>query len=224
MQLSELDIYCFCDPAAKPRPGITLKRVRARTAIIAIGTCSLQRIFVLEAWAEKCHPTRRAEKIFEVNECLHPRVFGYEANAMQEDACDLLGLEASRRGIALPLREVWQPTKVDKEWRIRQIVQPVVAEGRLFVQEHHVELLSELTTFPSGRTRDLVDALASAISLVPRRTIAQQTDSERVALAAWLRQRGVPADYLRQRLTRYDREHGCSTTGGPSSWSSNLQN
>lgn len=198
------DRYAFLDPASG-RGRLPIKRVRARSAIVVLAADALSRIFVLESWADRCSTDRLIDRVFETQARWSLRTFGVEANAMQSLFVDTLVLRARERGVRLPIRAVDQSTRLDKAWRIRTAIQPVLADGRLFVQSSSVELLTELRSFPMSATKDLVDALASAIALIPARLAAHQRSSERDALAAYLRADGVSAWQIERRLAEYDR-------------------
>ena len=192
--------YSFCDPAGKRKPGETLKRVRARSAIIVVAPDHLSRIFVLYAWAKRCSTDEMIEQIFETQERFRPRIFGIEANAMQSLFADAIRRESRILQKRIALLPVSQPTGVDKDFRIRAALQPVVAWGRLFVQEHQTDLIHELTSFPMSATKDLVDALASAIALVPQKPTVRQQSEEIQQLARYLRDSGAPVSYIEQRV------------------------
>ena len=125
---------------------------------------------------------------------------GIEANVMQSLFADLVTDAAKRRMKRIAFIAVTQPTKIDKDFRIRTTLEPVIADGRLFMQESHIELVSELRSFPTGLTKDLVDCLASAISLVPRRPLPQQQNEEAEQLASYLRNTGAPTWYIQKRV------------------------
>lgn len=210
--LNTLQVFTFLDPAGKRRAQ-ALKKARARTAIVTIGADHLGRIFVLDAWADKSSTEAVVERVFTTLATHSPRQFGVEANGLQELFGDLLFQEAKRRGIRAPFHPVFQPTNTDKFWRIRTALTPVVNHGRLFLQKSQHELRVELSNFPSGKTVDLVDALASAIKLIPARPIAKVHSEEREALAKFLRRAGATPEHIETRLARFDAEHGLRQVG-----------
>jgi hypothetical protein len=132
------------------------------------------------------------EKLYAVNETWTPRLIGGEANAMQELFQEAILRDARLRGRSLPLRPIHQPTRVEKDWRIRTILQPVIASGRLFLRPDMAELRTEIAAFPLSPFKDLIDALASAIKLVPPRTTRREDDAEVDKLLAYLRKTGAP--------------------------------
>jgi len=191
-----LDRVAFCDPSGGKTE---LKRTRARSAIVVIGQDALSRVFVLEAWADRCPTDTLINRIFSTQRQWTARTFGIEANAMQSLFADAVTREARATGVRLPVQPVQQPTRIDKDVRIRLALQPVIASGRLLVRADMRDLLAEIESFPSGQTKDLVDALASALVLLPRRTLQRQHDDEVSRLASYLRERGArPADIERR--------------------------
>lgn len=207
LRLADLTKYCFLDPAGSKKS--VVKKVRANSAIVTIGVepSALHRIFVLEAWRGRDSAPQLIERVLATNDRWHPAQFGCEANAMQSLFAELVSHEASRQQKSLPLVPIYQPTKVDKEWRVRDAVQPVVGHGRLFLLESQVELISEITGFPLGEYRDMIDALASAVAMVPITPAVVQSSAEREALAKYLRRVGMPSHAIDARLARYDSEH-----------------
>lgn len=197
LDYTQLERFGFTDPASgKAR----LKRIRARQAIIVIATDWLTRIYVLYTWAGRIPTSRYLDKILKVCDDYRPKSFGIEANAMQSLFADLVTDAAKKRAKRIAFISVTQPTKIDKDFRIRTVLEPVIADGRLFTQESQVELEGELRSFPTGLTKDLVDCLASVIALVPRRSMPQQQNDEAEQLAAYLRNTGAPTWYVEKRV------------------------
>jgi hypothetical protein len=194
---TKLERWGFTDPASgKGR----LKKVRARQAIIIIAADWLQRIYILYTWAGRIPTSRYLDKILKVCDDWQPKLFGIEANAMQSLFADLVTDAAKQRAKRLPFVSVTQPTRIDKDFRIRTTLEPVISDGRLFMLEEQVELEGELRSFPTGLTKDLVDCLASAITLVPRRPLPVQQSEEAEQLASYLRNTGAPSWYIKKRI------------------------
>ena len=208
MNLSDLVIISFTDPAGGKSSTAKLKRTSARSSVITIGVDPLCRIFVLHAWAERCTTDRYVEHIYKVHDDLHPKMFGVESNAMQALFGDMLARESRSLKKRVPFVPVSQPTRVDKRWRIRTTLQPVIAEGRLFLQDNQLELKAELSTFPMSPTVDLIDALASAVNLAPRRAAAAVRNDAVDALASYLRSSGATPAYIQQRVSELNSRRG----------------
>jgi hypothetical protein len=200
MNANDLIKVAFTDPAGGKSSSSKLKRTSARSSIIVIGIDDMCHIFVLLAWAERCPTDRYVERIYKTNDDFKPKMFGVEANAMQTLFGDMLAREARAMKKRIPFVPVPQSTKVDKRWRIRTTLQPVIAEGRLFVQDNQLELKAELSTFPMSPTVDLIDALASAVTLAPKRAPRVVRNERAEALAKYLRDSGTPPHLIRQRI------------------------
>jgi len=207
--ITSLERVAFCDPASGHQ---TIKRTRARSAIIVIGMDYLTRFFVLLAWAGRPTTTKLVEKLIEVGSTYKPRRFGIESNAMQSLFADLVSAQAKELQKRIPFVPVPQPTKIDKDWRIRTTIQPIIASGRLFVMDNQVELISELAIFPMGVLKDLVDCLASAIALAPKRAAPQAQKSEVDALARYLRDTGATPAHIEQRIRELELEAAAKAT------------
>lgn len=191
-----VDTVAFCDPAGRKR--MELKRVRARAAIVVVGQDAIGRIFVLHTWADRASGGQITDHIFRVQDAHHPRTFGIEANAMQTLFGDMVAREAQFKARRLPLLPVPQPTNVDKDWRIRTALQPIIGWDRLFLQPEQYELRTELTTFPMNPLKDLVDALASAVTLLKKPTAPVKRRDDHDAFLAFLRQSGAPPSYIEE--------------------------
>lgn len=194
--LATLDKVAFLDPASGKTQ---TRRQSARSAIGVIGQDDQQRVFVLYAWAGRVPVPGLVEKMFEVNKLFKPRVFGGEADALQILFQEAVRMIAHDRNEQLPLLPVQHSTKIEKDFRIRTTLQPVIAEGRLILQESQHELLAELEGFPAYPTKDLVDMLASAIDLLPNKPMQKERDSNNEALATYLRKTGAPAWYIERK-------------------------
>ena len=192
-----LDVFGYSDPASdKGR----LRKVRARQAIVVIAADWLSRIFLLYTWAGRVPTSKYIDKIITVCETFKPRRFGIEANAMQVLFADAVRMEAKRRMKKLPIVAITQPTKVDKDFRIRGDIEPVLNDGRLFIQEKQIEMEAEIRGFPTGMTKDLVDSLSTCIRMVPKRSKRQQRSEEKESLARYLRESGAPSWHIQQRM------------------------
>ncbi len=201
-QFSLLDLparYAFLDPAGGKKRSSPLKNA-ARSAIVVAAPSPVGHILVLEAWAAKCTTSELVEKVFATQKTWGVRVFGVEANAMQSLFVDSLELLAQFQEVRLPLTPVFQPTRVEKEFRIRTALQPLLQGGRLVLGTGQTDLLVELEAFPQGQTVDLVDALASVVRLIPPFPEAGTLLQEERGLENYLRSINTPAWYIQQKL------------------------
>ena len=186
-----ISIVAFVDPAGGKG---ALKKTSSRSADVVVGQDAQRRIFVLHAWAGRIPTTAHTDRIFTLVDTWHPRVVGIDASAMQSLYADSLLREARQRGRRLPL----VPKKMvgDKDERIRTVLQPVIADGRLFVRADQRDLRLELEAFPGGLTNDLVDALSQAVTFLPTRPAQAVGREEGAAWVQYLRDSGAPAWYV----------------------------
>ncbi len=209
LKFEHLDRYAFCDPGGdhKSKSQAALKKVRARSAIVVIGVEPLfNRIFTLSAWADRCATDVMVAKMFETHKNFRVKRFGVEANAMQSLFAAMLIRESRFRGFRVPFEAIQQSTRVDKDFRIRTALQKLVSDGKLFIQRDQLELLNELRSFPTGQTKDLIDALASAVQMVPMRSTKAQLHEEEEQVLRYLRESGAPASVIEARFPRLTRE------------------
>jgi len=195
-----VDWTAFCDPAGGKSQ---IKKQQARSAIVVVARDWLDRIFVMYAWADRTSTDKLYEKIFWVNSTFTPSKFGIEANGMQSLFGDGVRREARLTNVRIPLVKVLQPNKIEKPFRNRAALQPMIAQGRLFLQDGQLELEEELATHPMSATFDLVDALSSAISMLPKRAKVEQDDDEIENMARYLRKSGAPAWIIERRVQEY---------------------
>jgi len=189
--------YAFLDPASSKK-AMELRQTKARSAIIVIAPDWLGRIFVLDAWADRCSTDALIERMYATHATWKLKIMGGEANGMQELFQESILRDARLRGKELPLRPVHVSTRVEKTWRIRTILQPIIANGRLFLRSDMNELRSELTSFPLSPLVDMVDALASAIKLVPKRPTQREDDRELQELLSYLRKTGASQQVIEE--------------------------
>lgn len=194
--LQSLDKVAFLDPAGGKAQ---TKKTSARSAIAVLGQDAYQRIFLLHVWCGRVATQELVRMMFEINTNFRPRVFGGEANALQHLFQEAVKIIAKDRAEQLPLLPVEHSTRIDKDFRIKTTLQPVLAEGRLIARKDQHEFLAELGGFPMYPTKDIVDCVASAIQLLPQRPRRKQKDEEAEALAAYLRKTGASPQYIEQR-------------------------
>lgn len=191
MPLSEIRYTStFLDPAGGKQQ---VKKTRAKSAIVVVGADYMNRMFVLHTWADRCPTSEIYRKIYEINEQFKPDVFGIESSAQQSLFVDGVQIDAMMNQKNIPIVPVPMPVSISKEFRIRTIVQPVVKDGRLFmVKADHKELFNQIRDHPMSAVKDLIDALASAIHLIPKQPLQREIDRENEALLEYLRNTGAP--------------------------------
>lgn len=161
-----LGAVAYLDPAAsKKRQDLA----KSASAIAVVGWDHLARYYALEMWQKRCATNELIEKVFEIQTRWKPSSFGVEANGMQSVFGEMVQREAASRGIYLPLRKHFQDTTISKEFRVETRLSPLIQDGRFFVLGTQHELRTGLMEARKGHVPDLVDALASAVEIVPIR-------------------------------------------------------
>lgn len=154
--LDELDITTTVDPASSEN----LKN--DRNAIVTVGVTPFNEAIVLDVWAERCDALKVIEKLFEIKQRFHPRVFGIEDVGYQKVLKVFVKQEADRRHEYLNIKPL--PAKGQKKVRIRGL-QPYAATGRLYINAQQHLLRNEASEFPLGEHDDTIDALSMHIML-----------------------------------------------------------
>ena len=183
--------YLWLDPASGKRQ-LKIKSVRARSAIAVVGTSVDTRIWVLDCWAGRVGSEQVAQQFVEMCIKWGPTIAAYEDAGQQSLLEDPINSAANRMNVVIPLAAVKAPTKVDKNWRIRQILQPLNGAGRLMIPREFIELRNEITSFPMSTMKDMIDALASACGLVPPPVSMIQKSDDVAELARYMRETGSP--------------------------------
>jgi len=142
----------------------------SRAAVVVLATDGLGRRFVLDVEANFVPPTKFFGWLFQYKK----KYFNYcrgtfiEAQAAFKSFISILRKEEVQRGEWLNL--VGINALGDKETTIRNIIQPLLDKGKLFLRHAvYVKVMEELRVFPSKKM-DILDALKIAVykSIVPR--------------------------------------------------------
>src|SRR6266851_5484254 len=176
----------FVDSAGGRVPGHANKsrsaNYRSRSAIVVISQDDIDRIFIRKAWARHCTTDELCDDIFATypnHELGLLAALGIDASANQSLFADALIREAREKGKKLPLTKVVLGS--DKETRIETTLQPVSAAGRLFADPQmpgYQDLRAEWEAFPGSQFKDILDALAGAIKLLPARHTNDEVTGE----------------------------------------------
>lgn len=138
-------------------------------AIVVLGQSPDEEVFTLETWSDRSNPTALVDKAFDITRRWRPRLVGIEKAGQQntqhyfEKKC----LDESFGVTVVPL----EPRGRDKEERIRYLMQPVIASGRLFLLPSQTVLRQQIKDFPNNILVDELDACAYGMEhlIKPRR-------------------------------------------------------
>lgn len=199
--------YLWLDPASGKRDA-KLRSVRARAAMIVVGTSADQKVWALDGWAKRAGTQEVVRTFVDMVVKWGPVVAGFEDMGQQSLLLDPILQEADSRGVSVPLAPTKVNTKVEKNWRIRQQLQPLIGHGRLIINEELIELKSEIAQFPMSNMKDLIDALAGACSLVPPPLTKERKSQEAQELARYLRETGVPPSEIEDAIRQFGGYNG----------------
>ncbi len=208
LTISDLVHYMFVDPAARSDTQQKRHKQRSKQAIVVIGVDWLERVFIRFAWSGRLPASNFASKIIDTYMRFNPTVCGIEANGAQTLFAELVQEEAKNKLGRISMRPVAHSVKIAKEWRIRTAIEPVLNQGRLFLEDgpQMMEMEAQLRSFPTGKFVDLVDALASCLSMIPKRRKTLELEEEAQSVLAYLRETGAPSWYIEQRARELRKE------------------
>jgi predicted phage terminase large subunit-like protein len=173
---STLDIVITCDPA------ISEKSSAARTAIVVMGMSPYQKMILLEYWVgRQGDPAKVIQTYLDMAHFWQPRCIGIEMVAFQKALEPFTIKEMASRGEYWPVVNLKPDRNEKKEQRILSM-QPFFRSGQILIQRGMSEFIEEYETFPLGRTRDILDAMAYAVRL-----LTPQQQSKRPGLDEQLR-------------------------------------
>lgn len=198
LELQYLEIYSYADLAAGK--DAKNKAHGARQAIVTAARDWYDRWFFLQTWAGRETTTDFKEKILETQRTYKPRLFGLEANGMQVLFGSLVREAAKLEFGNIKMIPVYQPTNVEKNFRIRTGLEPLIAQGRLFMLGAHTDAWAELRGFPTAATKDIVDAMETCVRMAPKRPIGKRMDAKEAQYAKYLRSSRLPAHLIEKKL------------------------
>lgn len=204
LDITSLDRFMAVDPASGKERRVEADK--ARQAIVVVAADWVPRIFTLVAWAGRLSTDDFIRHIISLAETWKPRVVGIEASGTQSLFVDAVSLFARQQGKQLPIVPVKQPTDIEKDFRLRTTIEPILNDDRLFIRTSQEDLLYELRGFPTARWKDLVDCLATVVNLIPPRSTKRQKDNEYREYAKYLRTTGLPGRVIEEKLRAFETE------------------
>ena len=155
-----LDIVITCDPAISERDSA------ARSAITVVALSPYNKYFLLEMWAGRSgDPQVVIDHILEMANYWQPRLIGVEAVAFQQSMEPYMKRRMEQLGIWYPIEMLRPDRNEKKEQRIKSLV-PFFRTGQIYIQRGMFDFIGEYETFPTGRTKDILDAFSYAIRML----------------------------------------------------------
>lgn len=189
----QLTIVGAIDPASQ-KQNTEIRGQLSSQALAVVGADHLDRVYLLHLWFGRVSTPEFIDEIVKGYERFPAMTrYGCEANGLQELFGNTIEMIVKSRGINLPLEEQKQPTRMEKEARIRFRLQPRLAFGQFFIQKHYDEVRQAIITFPQVEKRlmDVIDVIASAIDLLPATPMQIERDMRIEGLASYLKKAGV---------------------------------
>ena len=168
----EFDIVGCFDPSIDEKP------TSSRRAITYVGMDSRQRVCVFDVYASRETTDLVLEEIFKLYKKWHPRQFGVESVALSKIYIPLIEKEGQLRKEYVSCTPIKVSTHKSKDARIRDAIQQVAAEGRLYRQVWMREFDIEFIEFPQGRTKDILDAVSHCINMLRVPLSAEEEESD----------------------------------------------
>lgn len=157
---STLDVVICCDPA------ISERSTAARTAIVVMGMSPYQKMVLLEYWCgRQGDPAKIIDTYLGMAHFWQPRCIGIEMVAYQKALEPYTQKAMADRGEYFTIVNLKPDRNEKKEQRILSM-QPYFRSGQIYIQRGMTEFIEEFETFPLGRTRDILDAMAYAVRLL----------------------------------------------------------
>lgn len=144
----------------------TAETVAAGSDYSVILTCGWDangRCYVVDAKHGKMMPDELIRNMFVVNEKWHPRSIRIEETGYVRGLKTSIAREEYLKGVYLPFLFLPRDNQQAKTERILQTLQPWYQRGEIWFADDlpcRDHFLKELTSFPKGRTDDLIDALS----------------------------------------------------------------
>lgn len=140
-----------------------------KSAVVTAGISSYNRIFILDIWAgRQGDPALLIDKYLQLAEVWQPRVIGIEGVAYQQALKPFTERRMAQTGKWFPI-ELLHPDRNEKKDQRILSMQPYFRSGQIYCLRGALDFFEEYESFPNGRTKDILDALAYAVRLlVPR--------------------------------------------------------
>lgn len=151
--------FAFVDPAISKKEGADY------SGISVVSVDSETNWYMRVANRYRLNPTELVNKIFEIQNEFKCQIIGVESVAYQEALLYMLDIEARKRQIHLPLKEIKRGPNQSKVARILGLV-PRYEFGRIYHCGVLEEYERELLQFPRGAHDDIIDSAASLESII----------------------------------------------------------
>ena len=163
----ELSVFVACDPAFSQSQRADF------SAIVTVGVDQDNCWWVLETKHGRWRVDELIARLFDTYKRWTPDSMSLEVLSAAQSLIHAVHNESAETGVFLPLREIKSKGGMDKQGRLRAVLQPRFQQTKVFVKQDQIELVDELTRYPNSKHDDVIDALAdiSEICFAPNRVI-----------------------------------------------------
>ena len=157
LDIRNLDIVAAFDPSIDEKP------TASRRAIAVTGMDSRQRVVLLELYSSRDDTAKVMDALFKLHGRWLPRIFSVESVAFSRLYVEIISKEAQERKRWVNVTPYKVGTRTSKDARIRDAIQQVAAEGRLYYRQSMADFHEEFVEFPASKTKDILDAVSMCI-------------------------------------------------------------
>lgn len=158
--LSSFDIVGAFDPS------VDENSKTSRMAVVFAGMDYKQRVVILDVFAARQTIDTVIDRIFSMYQKWRPRILGIESVVFSRLYVYIFEKEMRKRMQWLNIVPIKVSSIRSKESRIRDALQAVAAQGRLYRSAGMGEFDQEFMEFPQGRYRDILDAATHAVNML----------------------------------------------------------
>lgn len=151
-----MNIFSMVDPA------VSQAAKADYSVIITVGVTANNDWFILDIRREKFTVGELINEMFDVHSTWKPINMSIEVIGLAQGLTDSIHNEEDHRGVYLPLIEIKTRNNMNKQQRIRSILQPRFERKKVFIREdleHRDIFEEELLTFPKAAHDDIIDPL-----------------------------------------------------------------
>ncbi len=153
------------DPTPPPRDSEQRDVQKLDDAVVMITAFYRQNFYVVEYYTTKSPQTPElVAKIFEFYMRYRPTFVGIETHLFQRTVKTEVEKEMAIRGIFFTIMPV--EDRRNKFVRIKDTLQGLASQGKLYAKSTHIELHSQFKDYPQVKHDDLLDALSIATMMV----------------------------------------------------------
>lgn len=153
-QPKKLNIFAMCDPA------VAQTAESDYSAIVVVGEDDNRNWWVRETRRGRWSVNQLIDQMFDIHKQWQPHSFTIETIGQAQSILQPIHDAEIERNIFLPLVAIKARNAVQKETRIRSVLQPRFERGKVYILPHMDELRDELLKFPKSAHDDMVDALS----------------------------------------------------------------